>query len=659
MDVVDKVMTFLGFERDYGAASEGNAGKVLYKKCGVDIISGTNYQQSTSQGQAAARAHVQLTMFDRAVLWIFEKIVSPFLQPSTPDAYLPEYLENPAVVDEADQAGRSVPQAVAEKAKNTEKSFSETKAFIQTFSEKNTWPSGGHVFEEDIKGLASSYWKVFESLPDKSTASDEDQLNYQTAAFVLGKGKPSFEPEKMALMTLPPPAPPRSPVKHDAMVREEGIIFERPIPQISKGEELFRQFFALYEAKEFSGLESLGSPFFQPESLEFARKIIEENTRIKKIFATPPSGLEVAAAEYLRTRKTALEGRDQEAARRQEERVKAEQIEQEKKKLQPGEWEFRQFVKKFVDFRDKDLRFILLKDGDYLKNTDMWSFAVMVRDTASATSDQKQAAEYLSKWLGNPDAAAEAAAKKDGFSWPPEPAAPPPRRMVAPEVKLPLIPPWQQAVSSLLLMDPRGQGQLQQLMGLDAEVFRSGLDVIAILGSGAFVPASDKEPSGPYSMNSNGLALAYTDLEQADNAIKVINAIVALKTGHDIGLSATLDMMKSHREPIVQRLSAHRRRIIDNRKIIPIENLTTDQMSRGQKIFDEFRRSFEAALSRGEPDRFIMRDLYFLDECMSYAAHLQTIYSTGVPLTDADQKSLTAVAVLMGKYNQFKLPAVA
>ena len=339
--------------------------------------------------------------------------------------------------------------------------------------------------------------------------------------------------------------------------------------------------------------------------------------------------------------------------------MKAEQIEQEKKKLRPGEWEFRQFVKKFVDFRDKDLPFILLKDGDYLKNTAMLSFAAVVRDTASATSDEKQAAEYLSKWRRNPDAAAEAAAKKDGFSLPPEPAAPPPRRMVAPEVKLPPISPGQQAVSSLLLMDAPALGQLQRLMGLNAEVFRSGLDVIATLWPGAFVPASDKVPSGPSAMNSNGLALAYTDLEQVDNAIKVINAIVALKTGHNVALSATVEMIKSHREPIVQRLSEHRRQIIDNRKIIPIENLTTDQMSRGQQIFDEFRLSFEAALSRGEPDRLIMRDLYFSDECMSYAAHLQMIYSTDVELTDADQKSLTAVAVLMSKYSQFKLPAVA
>ena len=118
MDVVDKVMAFLGFERDYGAASDGNAGKVLYKKRGVDIIPGANYQQSTSQGQAAARAHVQLTMFDQAVLRIFEKIVSPFLQPSTPDAYLPGNVHNQAALDEVDQVARSVTETAAEKAKN-------------------------------------------------------------------------------------------------------------------------------------------------------------------------------------------------------------------------------------------------------------------------------------------------------------------------------------------------------------------------------------------------------------------------------------------------------------------------------------------------------------------------------------------------------------
>lgn len=647
MSVVDKVMVFLGFERDYRPDAEGNAGKILYKKRGAALVSDQNYQHIASQGQAAARVHFQLTLFDRAVLWIFENVVSRFMEQSTSVTHSSDTRNNPPAMVEIDQ----VSDEVANKAKNTEKLFGETKKFIGSFLEKNQWPSSGNVFEEDVRNLASTHWETYKNLTDKSTASEEDQLTYAAAAYVLGKDKPAFVPEKKVFEVPPPP------VRNDPVIMEAPVIVEHSVPPAPKGESLFRQFVQLYGEKEFNGLDSLGSPFFQPEALEFARKIIEENNRIKKTFATPPSGIEVAAAEYLRARKTALEGRAEEAARRQEERVRAEQVKKEKESLRPGEWDFRKFVGKFVEFRDTNLRFSLLKDGEYLKNTDMLSFAAMVRDTASATNDQKQAAEYLSKWRLNPDAAAEAAAKKNVFSWPPEPAAPPPRRVAVPEVKRPPIPPGQEAVSGLLLMDARAQGQLQRLMGLDAEVFRSGLDLIATLWPEVSAPASDKDTSGPSPMKSNGLALAYTDLEQADNAIKVINAIVALNTGHNIAFSASVEMMKSHRQPIIQRLSEHRCQIIDNRQIIPIENLTADQMSRGQKIFDEFRLSFESALNRGAQDVLKIRDIYFSNECMSYAKHLQTVYSTGAALTDADQKSRAAVTFLMSEYDRFKPPA--
>ena len=82
--------------------------------------------------------------------------------------------------------------------------------------------------------------------------------------------------------------------------------------------------------------------------------------------------------------------------------------------------------------------------------------------------------------------------------------------------------------------------------------------------------------------------------------------------------------------------------------------MTADQIRRGQKIFDEFRQSFEAALNRAEPDKLIMRDIYFLDECVSYAKYLQGIYSSALTLTDADQKSQVAIAYLMSKYSRFK-----
>ena len=192
------------------------------------------------------------------------------------------------------------------------------------------------------------------------------------------------------------------------------------------------------------------------------------------------------------------------------------------------------------------------------------------------------------------------------------------------------------------------------MVELDAGVFYSGLEVFATIWPGQPSSISGKSLSGLPSSSLDGSYLAYTDLEKADNAIKVMNAIANLKTGHDINLSGTVEMMKNHRDLVGERLVQYRRQIIDKRQIFPVENMTADQIGRGQKIFEEFRRSFEAALNRAEPDKLIMRDTYFLDECVSSADYLQGVYSTALPLTDADQKSQVAIAYLMSKYNRFK-----
>jgi hypothetical protein len=456
---------------------------------------------------------------------------------------------------------------------------------------KEEWPNSNNVFSDEVRNIAEIHWSAYENLPHKSIVTEGDRLNYAAAAFVLGKNRPSFEPEKKALEFPSPP------VTDNSVIQEEKIILEDIEPQISKGERLFLQFVQLYADKGFDELNSLGSPFFQPESLEFARKIIDEDNRIKKTFSTPPSTLEVDAAKYLGKRKISLEGKAEEASRRQAERAEAEQIAKVKQQWPPGEWEFNEFVDKFVERRDNDQRFLLQKSGKYLANAELLGFASMVKFNDSTTLDQKQAAEYLSKWSRNTDAAAEAARKKDGFSWPPEPAAPPPRRAAAPKVEPPSISPDRQAVESLLSANEGQRRRLLVSMDLDAGIFYSGLEVFATIWPGQPSSISEKSLSGLPLSSLDGPYLAYTDLEKADNAIKVMNAIANLKTVHDINLSRTVEMMKNHRDMVGERLVQYRRQIIDKRQIFPVENMTADQIGRGQKIFEEFRRSFEAALT--------------------------------------------------------------
>ncbi len=655
MDVVQKFMDWLGYDRVNRRDTDDSPENFIYVKRGVNQIRDEARQNSSvrEDAVAAARSHVGLTLVEQAILWIFESIRSLWSKPAESTTENSIINTNLLIETEIETEAEREAKNQANKITAAKEDFEKSKNFIKSFMRKNEWPNSNSVFSEEVRCIAETHWNTYENLPDKSITTEVDRLNYAAAAFVLGKNKPSFEPERKAL-EFPSPF-----VTDNPVMQEEKAILEDIEPQISKGERLFSQFVQLYADKGFGELDSLGSPFFQPESLEFARKIIDEDKRIKKTFSTPPSTLEVHAANYLKARKTALEGKAEENSRRQVERAKAEQVAKAKEQLRPGEWEFNQFVDRFVEFRDKDLRFILLKEKGYLADEKLLNFAAMVKGDASTTSDQQQAAEYLSKWSRNPDAAAEAAQKKNGFSWPPEPAAPPPRRAAAPKVKPPPISPDRQAVESLLSADEGQRRQLLGLMGLDAVIFHSGLEVFATIWPGQLYSIPEKSLSGLPLSSPDGSFLDYTDLEKADNAIKVMNAIANLKTGHDINLSRTVDMMKNHRDLVAERLVQYRRQIIEKRQIFAIENMTADQISRGQKIFEEFRWSFEAALSRAEPDKLIMRDTYFLDECVSYAEYLQGIYLTAVPLTDADQKSQVAVAYLMSKYSLFKLSASA
>jgi hypothetical protein len=655
MDVVQKFMDWLGYDRVNRRDTDDGPVNFIYVKRGVNQIRDEARQNSSvrEDAVAAARSHVGLTLVEQAILWIFESIRSLWSKPAestTENSIInTNLLSEKEIETEAEREAKNQ----ANKITAAKEDFEKSKNFIKSFMEKNEWPNSNSVFSEEVRCIAETHWNTYENLPDKSITTEADRLNYAAAAFVLGKNKPSFEPERKALEF------PSSFATDHPVIQEEKTILEDIEPQISKGERLFLQFVQLYAEKDFGGLDSLGSPFFQPESLEFARKIIDEDNRIKKTFPTPPSALEVNAAKYLRERKISLEGKAEEASRRQAERAKAEQIAKAKEQLRPGEWEFKEFVDKFVERRDNDQRFILQKNGKYLANVELLEFAAMVKFNDSTTSDQKQAAEYLSKWSRNTDTATEAAGKKDGFSWPPEPAAPPPRRAAAPRVEPPPISPDRQAVESLLSADEGQRRQLLGLMGLDAGIFHSGLEVFATIWPGQLYSIPEKSLSGLPLSSPDGSFLDYTDLEKADNAIKVMNAVVNLKTGHKVDLSSNIKLLKDHHDLVSERLVQYRRQIIDQRQISPMQQLTDDQKSRGPQIFQEYLRSFEAASRRGETDKLIMRDTYFLDECVSYAAHLREIYSKVKPLSEGDQKSSIAIDYLMSKYRLFKLSASA
>ena len=440
----------------------------------------------------------------------------------------------------------------------------------------------------------------------------------------------------------------------DRVVEQDEISVAAVVPPISKGEKLFRQFVRLYSSPDFTDLDSLGSLFFQAECLDFARKITESNAIAEIKNRQPPDESEVNAADYLQKRKTTLEGEAEEAERRRAARANLEKMENEKKQLRPGEWDFNKFTEKFKEKRDSNQRFIIQKNGKYLANEELLNFSAMVRDDASFTADQKQAADYLSKWRANPDASTDAAAKSPGFSLPPEPPKPAARRVLPPKVEPPQVPPEIIAMTEFIKADAQQHEALHRLIPVSEPVFRSGMAVFRQIWLPDLLDKNAQNDPESASARSDAGSVSYTDLEKADNALSVMHEIFNIKTGHNIALSNTIEAIKLNRDAINRNLSQYRRQIIEGRKILAVQEMTQNQMHRGQELFDEFLISFSAADARGEIDNFIMRDIYFSDECISYASYMYDNFSKLSNLATDDQKAQQAAGYLMNKYHLFK-----
>ena len=132
MGVVDKVMVWLGFERYEQPATPTSQAKVLYKKRDVDISTARNLLAASSDGENAARAHVELTPFDKAILWIFEKIISPFMNPlpaeSTELVTGRQFIDSTSINNISEEEIR---------AKLAQGEFDKSRNFIKVFLKKN------------------------------------------------------------------------------------------------------------------------------------------------------------------------------------------------------------------------------------------------------------------------------------------------------------------------------------------------------------------------------------------------------------------------------------------------------------------------------------------------------------------------------------------
>jgi hypothetical protein len=218
------------------------------------------------------------------------------------------------------------------------------------------------------------------------------------------------------------------------------------------------------------------------------------------------------------------------------------------------------------------------------------------------------------------------------------------------------VPPEQSAIIRLLNADGRHQEQLRTLIGLSSSIMQSGLAALARIWQ-SDASSSSKAPSPAQLQMRTATAddESYTDLEEIDNAIKLITALADMNTSHSFDLSGDIEKIKVNNKLIIQNLMLQRSQIIGSRTISDMADLTANQIVTGQQRFEDFQRTYINASKRGLLGELKFRDIYFSDECMSYASYTHKKFSAEAKLVGADPDALMAAEYLLKKYNQFKL----
>jgi hypothetical protein len=443
----------------------------------------------------------------------------------------------------------------------------------------------------------------------------------------------------------------------DSEVEIEASANETVVPKKTNGEILFDAFHKLDSERKLVEFVSLGSVYMQSDCLDFAQKISNHGMTIESGGKTEFTKDMLVSANTLLKLKRQLDAGEQKRIKKEEAAKEQKIIEQEKSSMEDGEWEFNEFLTQFKEYRNEKKKFVLHDGGKYRTNPVLVKYAEKIIGDENSNKITKEAATYLIRWNERPDDAKKEANKADAFfSLPPPPPAPRLQSVAAlPEVKPVPMPPEQSAIIKLVSADDRHKEGLRVLISFSSPQMRSGLAALSrIWQSEPSSSSADKNLARVQLKNPSTEYESYTDLEEIDNAIKLITALADMKTGHNFELSAEVGKIKEHRDPIIQNLRLQRSQIIKGRSIVDVTKLTEDQLGRGANIFEQFLDSYRPAQQRGELDKLRMTDIYFSDECMSFAGSTHEFLLRLPERTEADADRLEAVGYLLNKYNQFK-----
>lgn len=440
----------------------------------------------------------------------------------------------------------------------------------------------------------------------------------------------------------------------DSKAEIETSAYERVTPQKTNGEILFDSFHKLDSDKKSIEFLSPGSVYLQDDCLEFANKVINNTMAIEFGGKAEFTKDKLDSANALLKMKRQLDYGEQKRIKKEKELNEQKIIEQKKSSIGLGEWDFEEFLNDFISHQERREKFPIYPNGKYCNNPDLLEFAEKVESDINETDYRKQVATYLIRWNKYPEHAEKVTNEAVGFSLvppPPPPPAPPPRKIQAPKVEPVPVPPEQAVIIELVNAERRHQAQLRGLIGFSESQMRSGLMVLARIWSSEVKDPGAVQPRLQAATADNE---TYTDLEEIDHAMKLVEAMAGMKTGHSFELSAAIVKIKDYRDVIIQKLTQQRSQIIGSRKISEVADLTEHQIVTGQARFEDFRNAFVSSSKRGALDGMIIRDIYFSDECVSYASYLSAMFPEAKNLVEKDQDSLAAAGYLLKKYHQFK-----
>ena len=396
----------------------------------------------------------------------------------------------------------------------------------------------------------------------------------------------------------------------------------------------------------------------QRDCLEFAQAIVNRTMAIESGANKEFTRTMLDSAKALLKLKRQFDSDEQNRIKKEEFLKQQEIIGKEKSSMGPGEWDFEEFFKDFVSHQSEGKKFTLFEDGKYRTKPELLTFAEQVESDVNEGEERRQAATYLIRWNRYPSHAEKIADEAIGFSLvtlPPPPPAPPPRTAAAPKVEPIPVAPEQLAITRLVNADSRHQEQLRDRIRIGESTFQSGLKVLSTIWQPeSSSSGSTKNTALAQLEKSNAVYGAYTDLEEVDNAINLIEKIAELKTGHKIELSGAIELIKSQYETIINNLKQMRYKIIETRKISDVAHLDGDQIVRGQQLFATFLDAYIPSRKRDDLDKFLIRDIYFTDECISYVSSVHQTLSPILGLHEKDKESLEAAGYLLNKFNQFK-----